>query len=568
MSNFVRYTINQSVNYTLLNMIKKYLPIVFILFVFTSLHLSAQTIKTIAGIGGSQGFSGDNGAAISAKLANPTCIVVAQNKDIYIADKSNQRIRKVDGATGVITTIAGNTPTSGFPLGSGGYNGDNCLGINAELNNPFGIALYEPTHTLYIADYNNSRVRKLDLLTDSITTYAGNGTMLYNGDNIPKEQAQMSPYALAVDASGNLFVADIDNNRVRKINAATGTVTTYAGNGVIGGGGDNNLAVSANLNGPSGLAFDAAGNLFIADRGNQKIRRVDATSGIIIRVAGNGTVGSGGDNGQATNAQLYNPNGLVVDGFGNIYFADKDNHKIRKVVAANSTIVTVAGNGSNGFSGDNGPALNAGLGQVTGVALDVDGSLYMVDNVSTARKICSVSMPGVSITVNPSGPINPGTSVTFTATPANGGTSPVFQWTKNGAIVGTNSNTYTDNTFSNGDTVNCRLCTYNICLGNDTTASNTIQVVVNNPNKVASATTLSPVGLSAYPNPAVNNVSIEHLSGKSNYKILNVIGNTVGQGIITPTDNQVSLSQLNSGIYLIELTDYKGQRNVLRIVKQ
>jgi hypothetical protein len=177
-------------------------------------------------------------------------------------------------------------------------------------------------------------------------------------------------------------------------------------------------------------------------------------------------------------------------------------------------------------------------------------------------------MPGVSITVNPSGPINPGTSVTFTATPANGGTSPVFQWTKNGAIVGTNSNTYTDNTFSNGDTVNCRLCTYNICLGNDTTASNTIQVVVNNPNKVASATTLSPVGLSAYPNPAVNHVSIEHLSGKSNYKILNVIGNTVGQGIITPTDNQVSLSQLNSGIYLIELTDYKGQRNVLRIVKQ
>ena len=549
-------------------MIKKYLPIDFKLFVFTSLHLSAQTIKTIAGIGGSQGFSGDNGAAISAKLANPTCIVVAQNKDIYIADKSNQRIRKVDGTTGIITTIAGNTPTSGFPLGSGGYNGDNCLGINAELNNPFGIALYEPTHTLYIADYNNSRVRKLDLLTDSITTYAGNGTMLYNGDNIPKVQAQMSPYALAVDAAGNLFVADIDNNRVRKINAATGTVTTYAGNGVIGGGGDNNLAINANLSGPSGLAFDAAGNLFIADRGNQKIRRVDATSGIIIRVAGNGTIGSTGDNGQATNAQLYNPNGLVVDGFGNIYFADKDNHKIRKVVAANSTIVTVAGNGSNGFSGDNGPAINAGLGQVTGVAIDVDGSLYMVDNVSTARKICSVSMPGVSITANPSLPINSGTSVTFTATPANGGTSPVFQWTKNGAIVGTNSNTYTDNTFSNGDTVNCRLCTYNICLGNDTTASNTIQVVVNNPNKVASATTLSPVGLSAYPNPAVNHVSIEHLTGRSNYKILNVIGNTVGQGIITPTDNQVSLSQLNSGIYLIELTDYKGQRNVLRIVKQ
>ena len=262
---------------------------------------------------GGRASLGDNGPATSARLNAPTGVTVDPNGNLYIADSGNSRIREVSNA--VISTVAGN--------GTPGFSGDNGPAAGAQLANPYGLAI-DLAGNLYIADSSNNLVRKVS--NGTIATVAGNGTPGFSGDNGPAIRAQLaSPAGVAVDSGGNLYIADTLNNLVRKVSG--GVITTMAGNGTPGFGGDGGPATSAQLYAPSGIAVDSAGNLYIADTYNGSIRKI--SGGVIATVAGIGTSGFGGDNGPATSAQLDNPYGLAVDSGGRVYAADFDNNRVR-----------------------------------------------------------------------------------------------------------------------------------------------------------------------------------------------------------------------------------------------
>jgi uncharacterized protein (TIGR03437 family) len=278
------------------------------------------------------------------------------------------------GQSYIIFTAAGN--------GTLGYTGDNSAAASAELHGPYGVAA-DSAGNLYIADSGNQRIRRV--ANGVISTAAGNGTLGYSGDNGPATAAQLNtPYGVAVDSAGNLYIADSGNNVIRKL--SNGVITTVAGNGTSGYTGDNGPATSAQLNTPSWVAVDSAGNLYITDVGNNVVRKVSVSNGVITTVAGNGTYAFGGDNGPATGAAFYQPMGVAVDSAGNLYIADTGNQRIRKV--SNGTITTVAGNGTYGFSGDGASATSAELYQPMGVAVDSAGNLYIGDTVNNRiRKV-------------------------------------------------------------------------------------------------------------------------------------------------------------------------------------
>jgi len=346
--------------------------------------VSNGVITTVAG-NGTLGFSGDNGPATSAQLAYPWGLAMDSTGNLYVADWGNDGVRKV--SNGVITSVAGN--------GTHGFSGDNGPANSAQLYDPQGVAV-DSAGNLYITDTANYRIRKVS--NGVITTVAGNGTPV-SGDNGPASSAQLDPpIGVAVDSAGNLYVADNNSQRIRKV--SNGVITAVAGNGTRGFSGDNGPATSAQLNNPQGVAVDSAGNLYIADWGNARIRKV--SNGAITTVAGNGTQGFSGDNGPATSAQLNYPQGVAVDSAGNLYVADIGNARVRKV--SNGVITTVAGNGTSGFSGDNGPATSAEFFNTTSVAVDSAGSLYIADSLnSRIRKVSN----GVITTVAGSGPSYP-----------------------------------------------------------------------------------------------------------------------------------------------------------------
>jgi sugar lactone lactonase YvrE len=370
---------------------KKYFRVTLFLFLVTGgltvLHAiaAAPVITTVAGIG-SSGFSGDNGLAKDAQLASPTGVELDEAGDLYIADRFNHRIRKVIATTGVITTVAGSGLTG---PANGGFSGDNGLATNAQLNCPSNVVVDLPGN-LYIADTYNNRVRMVITATNIITTVAGDGTEGYGGDNSLATEAQLQgPTGVAIDGLGNLYIADANNNRIRKVIAATGTITTVVGSGPTGHAsgdfsGDGGLATEAQLNYPSDVAVDGAGNLYIADSYNHRIRQVIGTIGVITTVVGSGPTGPGnggfsGDGGLATAARLDFPTGVVMDGAGNLYIADNGNHRIRKVIAATGVITTVAGTGVASYGGDNGPAIDAQLNLPAKIAFDGLGNLYIAD---------------------------------------------------------------------------------------------------------------------------------------------------------------------------------------------
>jgi alpha-tubulin suppressor-like RCC1 family protein len=322
---------------------------------------AAGYITTSAGTG-TASYNGDNITATTAQLNYLRGVAVDSAGNIYIADSYNHRIRKVSG--GVITTVAG--------TGTAGYNGDSIAATSAQLNNPYGVAV-DGAGNIFIADISNNRVRKVS--GGVMTTVAGTGTAGYNGDGITATSAQLNgPYGVAADSSGNVYIAEINSHRVRKVSG--GIITTVAGTGTAGYNADGITATTAQLNSPHGVATDVSGNLYIADSLNNRIRIV--AGGIISTVAGTGTAGYGGDNGQATAALLRSPYGVAFDSVGNLYISDTSNHRIRKM-ATNGVLTTMAGTGAAGFGGDNGPAASAQLNTPVGVAADVAGNIFIGD---------------------------------------------------------------------------------------------------------------------------------------------------------------------------------------------
>lgn len=349
-------------------------------------------IRTVAG-GGTGTFCGDGGRAALACLLNPSGAAVDPKGGIVIADTANHRVRRITPG-GVITTIAGN--------GVAGFAGDGGPATGTSLRSPSSVAI-DHNGNLFILDAGNSRLRRV-ALTGTIVTVAGTGVAGYSGDGGPASQAQISPSldsGLAVDAQDNLYLTDTGNHRVRKITPA-GIITTIAGNGQAGFSGDNGPATAASLNRPSGtVAVDTAGNLYIPDTDNDRVRRVAASGSIVTTVAGNGVAGFAGDGGPPTQASLRRVIGVALDGAGRLYINDTGNNRVRRVAiitlatgATTARINTVAGGGTT-LPGDGGLSTDIYL-NAKGVAVDFDGNLFIANTApNLVHKVIGLTaMPG------------------------------------------------------------------------------------------------------------------------------------------------------------------------------
>ncbi|MER6434252.1 NHL repeat-containing protein [Streptomyces sp900105245] len=324
------------------------------------------TIITAAG-NGEAGFVVDGGPAVGTKLNTPRGVAADREGNLYIADLSNHRIRKVTPG-GIITTVAGN--------GQAGFVSDGGPAVATKLHTPQSVAV-DGSGNLYIADYGNHRIRKVTP-DGIITTVAGNGQAGFVSDGGPAVATKLHyPIDVAVDGSGNLYIADYHNHRVRKM-TPDGIITTVAGNGQAGFVSDGGPAVATKLNYPWGLAVDEDGNLYIGDRYNHRVRKV-TPAGIITTVAGTGQAGYVADGGPAVATSLHYPTGLAVDGAGNLYIGDGHNHRVRKVTP-NGNVTTVAGNGIAGYVADGGPAVGQQLYYPYSVAVAPSGDLYIGDN--------------------------------------------------------------------------------------------------------------------------------------------------------------------------------------------
>jgi len=339
-------------------------------------------IVAFAGTGGT-GSSGDGGPAMDARFNSPRGLAFDITGNLYIADTSNHRVRKVDKVTTIVSKVAGTNQ---------GFSGDGGLAITAQLDSPEGVTV-DPSGNIYIADTRNCRIRKVDGSTGIITTYAGTGTCGYGGDGGPATKARLDrPRDVISDSNGNIYIADTRNCRIRKVDGSTGIITTYAGTGTCGWNGDGGTAMTRRFNRPGGLAFDAAGNLYIADTNNHRIRKVDKVTTIVTTVAGT-SQGFSGDGGPAVNAQLNSPQGISINSYGTIYIADTNNHRIRRVDASTGIITTHAGTGTAGNSGDGGVATNAQLNTPSRVIAydDVDGHILISDtNNNRVREVTNV----------------------------------------------------------------------------------------------------------------------------------------------------------------------------------
>lgn len=345
------------------------------------------TIGTIAGNGVSGGY-----------FSNPTSVAVDPAGDVYVADWSGY-IRKIWVREGAVTIFAG--------TGILGYSGDGGQATNAMIGKAISLAL-DSEGNIYFADGDNNRIRRVDLSTRIITTVAGTGAAADSGDGGPAVKAGVSrPTGITLDAAGDLYFSS-SWSRVRKVNVGTGVIETVAGQFVTSFGGDNGPAVDALFWDPVPSAIDRSGNLYIADFENSRVRKVTAATGIVTTVAGSGGCTTGpppfnilvchggfsGDGGPATDATLNYAESVALDLDGNLYIADTINHRIRRVDASTGLIYTIAGNGVNGFSGDEGPAVSAEISFPASVAVDQSGRVYFADeNNSRIRVLTPATAP-------------------------------------------------------------------------------------------------------------------------------------------------------------------------------
>jgi DNA-binding beta-propeller fold protein YncE len=344
----------------------------FVLHLGMVLMLAAPPAITTAVGTGRAGDSGDGGPAARAGLNQPFDLVFDMAGNLYFADTGNHRIRRVDARSGTINTVAGN--------GTKGFAGDGGKATEARLDEPYGLALDEQGN-LYFADRLNRRVRKVDGRSGVITTIAGNGSPKFSGDGGPAQAAGLAePNGVALDRSGTkLYIADVADHRIRVVDLATGTITTFAGNGQGKHAGDDGPATAASIAGARAVEVAPDGSVLILERQGNTLRAVDPHTGTITTRAGSGAKGYSGDGGPATAATFNGPKELAVDAAGNVFIVDTENHAIRRIDAGTGTITTVAGSGRRGPGGDGGPATSAELDRPHGVAIAADGAILIGD---------------------------------------------------------------------------------------------------------------------------------------------------------------------------------------------
>ncbi|MGQ0554364.1 MAG: NHL domain-containing protein [Nitrospiraceae bacterium] len=397
--------------------------------------LSTWMIRTVVG-NGESGCTGDGGPSIQARLNEPKGLTIDYHGNIYVADSENHVVRKVDRATGIISTVAGMSgkdhmrssaqqdtpaqPTDEDPLADGvgdtsptkftqqadvsgtvrywtnqaaaaprRYGGDGGPAVRAWLNFPTAVVV-DRERNLYIADTMNHRVRMVDSETGIISTLVGTGQARFSGDGGPANQAALNePAALAVDDEGRLYIADQSNHRVRMVDLKTGVIQTIAGNGIATYDGDGKRAIEIALAGPSGLAL-VADRLYVADTFNGRVRCVELSSGLMTTVAGDGGVYRYESPSDAPSASLSRPTGIALDHEGHLFLTDSDNHVIRQWDWESGVGFCVAGQGVPSYSGDGGVAREASLCYPFGIVADRDGALLVADTFNHRIRVLAL----------------------------------------------------------------------------------------------------------------------------------------------------------------------------------
>jgi DNA-binding beta-propeller fold protein YncE len=329
----------------------------------------AAQISTFAGTG-VKGFSGDGGPAVNAQLNNPFAIARGPDGALYLCDTDNQRIRKVT-PDGLISTVAGN--------GTRGWSGDDGPATQAALNEPYELR-WDQGGNLFFVERLNHLVRRVDAKTGVISTVAGTGQAGFAGDGGPASKAQLNqPHSLVFDHTGNLYVCDIGNHRVRKIDMKTGTISTFAGTGEKKPTPDGAPISGTPLSGPRALDVDRDGNLWLALREGNALYKLDLKAGALRHIAGTGKQGFTGNGGPAKAATLSGPKCVSIAPDGNIYFADTESHSIRMIDVGRGTIELIAGTGAKG-DGPDGDPLGCKLARPHGVFVDKDGAIFIGDS--------------------------------------------------------------------------------------------------------------------------------------------------------------------------------------------
>jgi streptogramin lyase len=326
-------------------------------------------VETFAGTG-AKGFSGDRGPAAQAQLNNPFGIVRGPDGALYVCDTHNHRVRRV-AKDGTITTVAG--------TGARGHSGDGGPATRAELNEPYEVR-FDPAGNIVFVEMRGHVVRKVDARTGVISTIAGTGKAGFSGDGGAAARAQLNqPHSIQFDRDGHLYVCDIGNHRVRRVDAKTGVISTFAGTGGKGPTPDGSKFDSAPLNGPRAIDFDNDGNLWLALREGNAVYRLDLKAGTIHHVGGTGKKGFTGNGGPARKATLSGPKGVSIGPDGNVYLADTESHSIRVIDLKKGTLELVAGTGEKG-DGPEGDPLKCRMSRPHGVFVDADGSVFVGDS--------------------------------------------------------------------------------------------------------------------------------------------------------------------------------------------
>ena len=332
--------------------------------------VSAATVRTLAGTGQS-GHSGDGGPGVKAQVANPYGLTVGPDGALYVCEIDTHRIRRLDLKTGIISTVAG--------TGEMGYSGDGGPALQAKLNQPYEVR-FDSAGNMYFVEMRNHLVRRVDAKTRVISTVAGTGEPGFAGDGGPAIKAQFNqPHSIALDGKGSLYVADIANHRIRRVNLTTGIIDTFGGTGERAPTPDGAALKGAPLNGPRAMAFDRNGDMFLALREGNAIFRIDMTKLTIHHIAGTGEQGYTGDGGAAKQAKLAGPKGIEVAPDGAVYLADTESHTIRRIDSKTGVITTVVGDGAN-HDGPDGDPLRCGLARPHGVYVDAAGKIYIGDS--------------------------------------------------------------------------------------------------------------------------------------------------------------------------------------------
>ncbi len=329
-----------------------------------------SAVTTVGG-NGADGYSGDGGPATAAQISQPFGIVIGPDDALYVCEVGSHVIRRIDSETGVISTVAG--------TGSKGYSGNGGLATDAELNEPYELR-FDVDGNMFFVEMQNHIVRKVDAKTKVISLVAGNGQAGFSGDGGPATEAQMKqPHSIALDDRGNLYVCDIGNHRIRRVDLNNGEITTFAGTGEKLPTPDGAPVSGTPLNGPRALDFDGDHSLVLALREGNAVYRIDLHAGTLHHLAGTGASGYSGDGGPATQALLSGPKGVCIAPNNDIVFADTESHTIRAIRAADRTMVTLVGDGTQG-DGPDGEPLTCRLDRPHGVFVDSDGRVYIGDS--------------------------------------------------------------------------------------------------------------------------------------------------------------------------------------------